>query len=298
MIPISPTKFRDHREGATIYLGSSSLGSTPTTLKELQPKTHKFRIVKEGFRSVEITTNLTAKAPISISTDLLSLRYIEAVTKARNEINQRNPNYRLALASLETALAERPNDEDALKLKSGLEPALNSLDQREAEEKRKAEVAARIGNVAQAFEQSTINIPQSELFETHQWEFQSNFATVRAALLRALPACSTTWKVEGEQEFGPETTVFSCKPQGISLPGKQCVVLAAQVDSDRVYVYAKFWDYILSNKVTLSLFRGVTPNSVIPIHRRFFSAAQAAGIDQRRRDIAEDLHTRLQNALR
>lgn len=284
--------------GATIFRGDKELGQTPKTLSELKPGPHRFRLEKSGYTSAEVSVELLGTNTITVTTNLLSLRYAEAIANARRDAGGLSPDYRRALTNVELALKEKPDDAEALALKSELEIALRGQEEREAQQKKRAELDARKRSASQAFERTTTNIRQAELFDTHRWEFQSQVGKVREGLLRAFNKSSTTWTVEREIKVDPETVAFYCKPKALLALGRQCVVLASQVDTNEVHVYAKFWDYVVSKKVTISILQGVTPDSLIPIHQSFFPPDQAAKIEARRRDLAEDFHTHLQTELR
>jgi len=285
-------------DGATIFNGSTELGQTPRTVGELKPGPYRFRLEKAGYTPTEISVEVVGTNSITVSTNLMSVQYTEAIANARREGSGLSPDYQQALANVDLALKAKPADTEALALKSELEAALRIHQERVAEQRKRAELDARKRSAAQAFDQATSGVAQSELFDTHRWEYSSQLERVRGAALRAFKRTSPNWVPEREIRLNPQTVLFYCKPKGLLSAGKQCMILVSQVDTDAVHVYAKFWDYILSNKVTISLFQGVTPDSLIPIHKNFFQPDQAASIEARRRDIAESFHAALQNELR
>lgn len=285
-------------DGATIFLGDKELGQTPRTLSKLKPGPYRFRLEKAGYASALVSTELLGTNSITIRTNLLNIRYTEAIANARREAGSLSPDFRRALASIELALKEKPDDPEALTLKSELAVALQGQEEREAEQKRRAELDARRLSANQTFDQATTGIRQAELFDTHRWEFQLQIENVRTGLLRALSKSSPAWTVDKEIRVNPTSILFYCKPKGLLSFGKQCVFLVSEFNTNEVSVHAKFWDYIVSKNVTISLLRGVTPESLIPIHKNFFPSEQAAAIEARRRDMAQNFHTVLQNELR
>jgi hypothetical protein len=285
-------------DDATIFSGDTELGKTPITVSELKPGPYRFRLEKPGYTPTEISVEVIGTNSVTVTTNLLSVQYTEAITNARREGSGLSPDYRQALANVELALKAKPNDADALALKTELETSLRGQQAREAQQRRRVELEARMNFAAQAFEQATASVRQSELFDTHRWEFSSQLEKVRGGVLRALNRSSPNWTVEREIRVEPQTALLYCKPKGILAAGKQCMILASQVDSDTVHVHAKFWDYVLSKKVTISIFQGVTPDSLIPVHKNYFQPDQAASIEARRREIAESFHAALQNELR
>jgi hypothetical protein len=285
-------------DDATIFSGDTELGKTPITVSELKPGPYRFRLEKPGYTPTEISVEVIGTNFVTVTTNLLSVQYTEAITNARREGSGLSPDYRQALANVELALKAKPNDADALALKTELETSLRGQQAREAQQRRRVELEARMNFAAQAFEQATASVRQSELFDTHRWEFSSQLEKVRGGVLRALNRSSPNWTVEREIRVEPQTALLYCKPKGILAAGKQCMILASQVDSDTVHVHAKFWDYVLSKKVTISIFQGVTPDSLIPVHKNYFQPDQAASIEARRREIAESFRAALQNELR
>jgi hypothetical protein len=184
-----------------------------------------------------------------------------------------------------------------LALKLELEQSLRGQQEREAIQAKQAAVESRRRAAGQAFERITSEFRQSELFDTHRWEFRSELGKVREALLQALGKSVIPWTLEKEVSPDSETVVVYGKPKGIVVLGRHCVVLASQIDAGEVMVYAKFWDYIMSNNVSFTL-KGVSPDSLIPIHKSSFPSEQAATIDARRRNIAEDFRRRIEAELR
>ena len=284
--------------GATLYSGKKELGQTPLTLNELKPGRYEFRLEKEGFGSVELNTEVVGTNITTLATNLVSVRYVEAMGNARRLVSGLSPDYRQALANVELALKERPQDVDATALKAELEVASRDFDERQAQAKKQSELDARKRSARDAFARATADLRHADMFDAHLWEFQSQFTKVREGILRAFNKGTTTWIVEKETKLGDETTVFFCKPKGLLSLGKMCVVLASQVDSGEVHVYSKFWDYVVSNKITLSFFQGVTPDSLIPVHKNNFPPEQAVNIEARRRAMSEAFRTSLKSEIR
>ena len=289
-------------DGATIVAigsnGEKSVGQTPTTLGELRPGRYRFRLEKEGFSPVEVFTEVVGTNSITLSTNLMTVRYAEAMANARRDASSLSPDYRRALSNVELALKERPDDAGTLALKSEIEAAFRGHEERVAQDKKQADLDGRKSSAKEAFERATSGMRQPELFDTHIWEFQSQVSKVRDAVLRAFTKGSTVWIVDKETKISNETVAFHCHPKGLYSLGRQCVVVASQVDTDEVQVYAKFWDYVVSNKATLNLFQGVTPDSLIPVNKTYFPPEQAATIEARRRSLPENFHKTLQNEMR
>lgn len=190
--------------GATIFSGNSELGQTPKKLAELKPGAHQFRLEKAGFTAMEINVELIGTNTITVTTNLLSVRYAEAIANARREAAGLSPDYRQALANVELALKERPGDSDAVALKAELEVAAKEHDERVAQQRQRAELDGRRRAAAQAFERATAEIRQSDLFDTHHWEFPAQLEKVRTGLLRAFTLSSPNWVVDREMRVNAE----------------------------------------------------------------------------------------------
>lgn len=283
---------------ATIFNGERDLGRTPKTLSRLKPGSYRFRLEKPGYASTELNLEVSGTNSITVTTNLLNVRYAEAIANATREAAGLSPDYRSAMANVELALKEKPGDPAALSLKSELELALQGLEKREAQEKEAAELDGRKRFASYRFDRAVAEFRQAELFETHRWDFQAEFSKVHDGLLRAFNKSAAKWGVEKETPLDPRTVVFFCKPKGIFVLGRHSVVLATQVNPNEVQVYAKFWDYVVGNKVSVSIFKGISEDSLIPVHKDYFPPAELPAIEKRRRDIAADLYNNLQNELR
>lgn len=285
-------------DGATLSIGGKEAGKTPIRVTELKPQTYPIVIEKTGFARIEIDVEVFGSKLSTVKTNLFNLRFADAIASARREASGLSPDCRRALGNIEIALKEKPGDPEALALKLELEQCARGQQEREALQAKRAEVDGRKRSAGQAFEKATADIRQVELFDTHRWEFQSELTKVREGLLQAFGKSVIPWTVAKEVKLDSSTIAFYCKPKGMIVLGRQCVVLANQVDVNEVVVYAKFWDYDLGNKVSVNLFKGVTPESLVPIHKNYFPEDQAATIDARRRNIAEDFRNHIQAELR
>lgn len=117
---------------AAITLNYQSVGKTPLVLESLVPGRHTLRATHEGFHPVEWTLQVTGNETTKVSTNLLSVRYTEAVQRAKNHLYGFSRDYRAALSALTEALAAKPGDAEAAKLKEEAQFQLHNQDARNA----------------------------------------------------------------------------------------------------------------------------------------------------------------------
>jgi hypothetical protein len=281
-------------DGATIYSGDKQLGQTPATLSELKLGPHKFRLEKVGYASTELNVELLGTDSIVISTNLLSIRYVQGMAAARRELSGSSPDYRKAMASVEQALSEIPTDAEAIALKSQIEPGLTGQVGRETQQAQVAAVIGRKRSAKQAFDQAISSIPQTELFDAHFWELRAPLAKVRDALLRTITKTLVKWNVAKEVRVNDETLIFYGTSRGLLSSGKQFVILASQVDSELVHLHLKFWDYTMATGRALPAYQRSTE---VPLNPKFFIPEEAEHIEVRRREIPQNVRAILQKEL-
>ena len=280
--------------GATIWSSGKEIGLTPKTVTELQPGPYKFRLEKVGYGSVEMSAEVTSTNSITISTNLVNLRYMHGMVAARRELSGSSPDYRKALTSVEQALSEKPADAEATVLKSEIEVGLTGQVAREARQAQAASLEARKRAAKQAFHQATSSIPQTELYDAHFWEFRVPLTKFRDALLRTITKTTVKWNLGKEFRVNDETLIFYGTSKGLLSLGKQFVILASQVDSDFVQVHLKFWDYTMATSRAIPAYRGAIE---VPLNPKFFLPEEAANIEARRREIPENVRSVLQKEL-
>lgn len=117
---------------AAITLNYQSTGKTPVVLESLMPGRYTLRATHEGFHPAEWTLNVTGNDTIKVSTNLLSVRYTEAVQRAKNHLYGFSRDYRAALTALTEALDAKPGDADAAKLKEEAQFQSHTQDARNA----------------------------------------------------------------------------------------------------------------------------------------------------------------------
>ena len=257
-------------------------------------QSHRFRLEKAGYASIEVSVELLGTNSITISTNLVNVRYMQGMAAARRELSGSSPDYRKALASVEEALSETPTDAVAIALKSQIEVGLTGQVRREAQQAQVAALIARKRAAKETFDQVSSSISLSKLFDEHLWEFRALLPKVRDALIRTVTKTSIKWNLAKEVRTSDETIVFHGTSRGVFTSGKHFVILLSQVDADLVHVHAKFWDYTLGTGRALPAHRGITN---VPLHPDFFIPEERANIEARRREIPENVRSVLQREL-
>lgn len=117
---------------AAITLNQQSMGKTPLVLESLVPGRYTLRATHEGFHPVEWIVDVKANETTKVSTNLLSVRYTEALKQAKNHLYGFSRNYRAALNALTEALDAKPGDTEAGKLKEEAQFLSHNQDARSA----------------------------------------------------------------------------------------------------------------------------------------------------------------------
>ncbi len=249
-------------EGASVFDSFKEVGKTPKTLRELRPGQYQFRLQLEGYHPVAVNLTVSGKSEIVVSTNLVSVRYSEAMRVARSLVESNSKDFRNALTGVEEALQAQPGDAEALSLKREIELALKEreakaaeakkqTEARQAEESKRAEeqakraaLEARKREVDEAFRRVVERERDAALFETMVWPIKGDVAIVRQALLRMLDQKGARWKLGRESKLNETSLVFWCPGRGLLIPiGRRCLVLITQMTSDEVQLYVKFFEY-------------------------------------------------------
>ncbi len=118
--------------GATVMMGERIVGKTPLLLKELKPDSQTIQAALEGYLPVRWTVDIQTNLTVMLATNLVSLRYSEAMDRANAALNNYPRDYRLALTNLTTALTVIPGDPAATRLRQETQYQLHIKDGRSA----------------------------------------------------------------------------------------------------------------------------------------------------------------------
>ena len=311
-------KFETTPAGANVFGDGGDLGETPLALREVLPGSKKFRIEKDGFMPLALVLDAMPGGVHSITTNLVSVRYGQAMQQAKRLAGSDS---RAALSKLEEALQAVPNDSEALELKAKIESSLKAQEtqlaerkqatelaaaarqqeaqHKAAEQRQLAEQAARKRFPAETFRKASESEADAQLFDAQRWSVQSDAGKVADALRRMLQREGAGWKLANENKVNDDTFQFRCNGVAklLSTSRRHTIVVIGQTEPGAVEIHAKFWDY-QSTKVGLSLTQGLTKDGLVPMHPRFFRAADKATVEAQRKSVPEDFKTKLFNELK
>ena len=314
-------RFETTPAGAKVFGRDGELGETPLALRDLFPGRHEFRVEKDGFMPLAISLNAENNGPHTIATNLVSVRYGQAIQQARRLSAGANGDYGAALSSVEEALRAMPNDSEALALKARIESAINvretqlaerkrevelataarqqEAELKAAEQRRVAELTARKRFPAEAFRKASESEADSRWFETHHWSAQADAGKVADALRRILQREDSGWKLGNEDKVNEDTFQFRCNAvtKLLSTARRHAIVVIGQTAPGEVEIYAKFFDY-QSTKVGLSLTQGLRKDGLVPMNPKFFRPEDRPAVEAQRKSVPEDFKTKLFNELR
>ena len=219
------------------------------------------------------------------------------MANARRDGGALCPDYRQALTNIDMALKEKPDDAEALALKLKYEAAWQEIEKSATESRQRELVEAQPQVPAEHFQNATKSYADVDLFDTYHLELKSTLQITKAAVLRAVRKTSTKWSTNSEEKPDQNTSIFHFTPSGLLTLGRHCSILVSEVVPGEVHVYSKFWDYVGSSAGN-SIIDVIIPDKFVAVHKKFFKPEQAAAIDQRRKEIADNFYKALQNELR
>lgn len=117
---------------AVVALDGQEAGTTPMVLTNLIPGRHSVTVRRQGFQAGRWDVDVKGEQTITLTTNLLSNRFVEAMRSAKAHLNGFTKNYPAALAKLSEALDEKPGDAEAEGLKVEARFALHLQEARSA----------------------------------------------------------------------------------------------------------------------------------------------------------------------
>ncbi|MHB8519863.1 MAG: carboxypeptidase regulatory-like domain-containing protein [Limisphaerales bacterium] len=302
--------------GATVSSGFNTLGKTPQTLV-VKPGKYQFRLALDGYRSADVGASVEDKKTLVLSNRLVNARYADAMDAARNERSSAFGSSDRALSRVEEALRIEPGDPEAAALKANIMAALQVREVK-TEEERKAAAAQATGQARQAeveqkkaaqearkreadatFEKAAGQIPDAGLFPTHVWSLTNRLDQVRGAVSAMLQEKDAPWKLVEQSAPDSKSWLFRGEGRGglLGTRKKTCAVMVAEMSPGQVYLYAKFWEYAVGEKINFS-FSGLTPDSYVPVVAGRYKPGEPGAAAAYLHAVAEDFTRRLAKELR
>ncbi len=117
---------------AAVTLNGTNAGHTPVLLENLQPGQYTVEAAQEGFHPARWLVEVKGNETVVLSTNLLSVRYTEAMRRAKEHLYGFPKDYHAALTEVAEALAAKPGDTAATELKQEAQYLSHQQDAREA----------------------------------------------------------------------------------------------------------------------------------------------------------------------
>ncbi len=298
VFPYGTVRLTTTPPGAAVSSGWSALGNTPRTLL-VKPGRYDFHLALDGYRPLDVALSVADKQTVAVVTNLVSLRYVEAMTVARGQFN--SANYDAALRRVQAALQVEPQDADALSLKAKIEAAQKAAGARAAEAVRQAqaakEQAAREAPVKAARRKFNLLVSREKdarLFPTFAWAATNRLADVEAAMRRLFAEKDAPWKLAGEENPDARTVIFRGAGRGlIGSHERRCFVMLARVGPGRTCVFAEFFEYVLPVQLA-SLIFSASSTSYVPVTATTYKPDEPGAAAAHIKAVAEDFIRRLE----
>ncbi|MBU6401665.1 MAG: PEGA domain-containing protein [Verrucomicrobia bacterium] len=309
VFPYGTVQLATAPSGASVSSGFSDTGKTPLTLL-LQPGQYQFRMSLKGYRSTDVNVRVEDHKTVTISTNLVNATYADAMDAARNEVNMGR--YEEALSRVNEALKIAPNDFEAMGLKTEI---TGSIADREAkaeadkkaaaaqaaerarqgeEERKKAAYEARKREVAAAFEKAVGQTTDAGLFPSYIWRLTNRLDQVRTAVQSVLQERDAPWHLT--EQSAPDNQSWLCWGEGrggfLGTRRTKCGLMVAELSPGEVFLYAKFFEYVLGDKIGFTL-SGVTPESFVPVAPGRYHPNEPGAAEAHMKAVAEDFRRRL-----
>jgi hypothetical protein len=284
-------KFITKPEGVGVFDSFKELGKTPKTVGALKPGQYRFRLQLEGYYPADVSVAVQGKEALVISTNLLNVRYAEAMKTARWLSRPNVEDYRNALASLDEALRLEPDDAEAIALKTTVLSAIKQQEAKLAEEKVRREAAAkrvaetsvqpaptattpslspastnratptnRVQAAEKHFKDVMATVQNNELFDLHVWKAKAAFPQVREALLRYVEKGADKWAPTNEFKIDEKMSLFRLDPKGGFAEKKFGFVQICGLSDDETEIRCKICLYSVAGPLSGKL------GKLIPVH--------------------------------
>ena len=282
--------------GALVYAEGNFVGRTPMRLRDLRPGRYQFTLKRPGFHPGELGAEVRGKGVVTLTTNLVSVRYTQAMERARAALAAETPACAVALARLEEALEEKPGDAEALALKGECETILKAEQERAAEQKEAQDIEARQRHPDELFHRLTDRRRFADLFDTQSLHLVGQVDRTREAVLRAL-AADPPWEVLLDTKPDADTRLIEARSMSLTSGKRTVVVVAGQVTDEGVDVFYKIWDYAFGPHLNAGRAGGVSEENLVPVHPDYLSEGNPQAVATRRKEVVEEFKSKLRREL-
>ena len=294
-------------------------------------KEYSLSLTLPGYRTTNLFFTVSGKEPRTISVELTTNDYAQAMERARAKLSANVPDYAGALAEVDKALKIR-STADALSLKQEIQfrshvsnarqfernrdyaKALAELDaalilrptdaealafkRTVAEEKKRLDqslAAKRRAHPQQIFRTMSEKYQYDELFEAQTLQFKGTLETVRNAIIAGL-ARKPSWNLTGNHKRDDDTSVLQFETQGFGSK-HSALVVAGQTADNEVSVYFKIISLSLGSNIQIG-FTGISEESYKPMHPRYVPEARVPAIQRNLARDTQDFRVRIEDEMR
>ena len=274
------------------------LGQTPLDVLDLPAPTAQFNLSLQGYEPVSVTVDIVADRTTTAHTNLLSLRFRQAVGEARQYLNAGNDDR--ALQAVTEALGFKPYDADSLAMQATATERLKASRQHAESEHQRAETdrlnLERLKRPRMVFDSLCGQNPDAALFAEHELKTSKPAKDVEAAIVKALQAAPMGYQITADGLQQPETyQVTANQTFSLGILGgteRVCLLVVGQTKDDETQILFKVLDFQIHH--TLVNFQD--EKQLVPMHP---TRMQLNDIDQTFVQIGERTVTeRIQSAIR
>jgi hypothetical protein len=228
---------------AAVYNGNgNNLGVTPLLLPELPPGPAEFRLQLNRYEDAAVSVAVTADITNTVSTNLVSLRYLGALRDARRYLAAGN--YTEAVQATSQALDAKPDDTAALALQTEANGHLNVERQRADVERQRQEQLKR---PRMSFDALCGLNPDAALFGEHEMKTSKPANEVETAIVQALQVAPFSFQIISDRMPEPETYQVTAKQTfSLGMLGgneRDCLLVVGQTKEGETQILFKIVEY-------------------------------------------------------
>jgi len=234
----------------------SDLGQTPLDLTDLPPQTAQYNLSLLGYEPVSVRVAIVADQTTTMHTNLLSVRFGEALSETRQFLSAGN-NEKALQAAME-ALGIKADDATALALQAtatdNLKAARQRMDadqQRADAERQQAESARksleRLKRPRMVFDALCGQNPDATLFSEHEIKTSKPAKEVEAAIVKSLQVAPLAYQISSDGLQQPETYAVTAQETfSLGFLGgteRVCLLVVGQTKDDETQILFKVIEY-------------------------------------------------------